>query len=213
MRLWTVQPIAVWEQVRAHGRALVDPLRVDPDGRVHPQYEWLVRQLKARTGFRAALPWWAYCERPDLRVIRHLRAHGTREVLIEFETPTAVAFPCWAWHVVFMSDYLPRNRTDHRAWCERLRRAGVGPDDDLPGPFQAEVETSWERLFDPGLSARVPYRDGFTFGANREDVVDVLEAAWVKGVREFVGTNRSLVRAAAASRPVRRPQSAQSPPP
>jgi hypothetical protein len=199
MRLWTVQPVAVWDQVRTLGRAFVDPVRADPDGWVHPQYEWLVRQLKARTAFRAPLPWWAYCERPDLRAIRHLRPHGSREVLIEFEAPAAVAFPSWAWNVVFVSDYLPLNRTHYRDWRARLKQAGVGPDDDLPVTFQAEVEASWERLFDPGLSARVPYRDGFTFGASREAVVEVIEAAWVKGVREFVGTNQFMVRASGAA--------------
>jgi hypothetical protein len=194
MRLWTVQPVAVWDQVRTLGRAFVDPVRADPDGWVHPQYEWLVRQLKARTAFRAPLPWWAYCERPDLRAIRHLRPHGSREVLIEFEAPSAVAFPSWAWNVVFMSDYLPLNRTHDRDWRARLKRAGVGPDDDLPESFRAEVEASWERLFDPGLSARVPYRDPFNLGANREAVVEVIEAERVTGVQEFVGTNRTMVR-------------------
>ena len=199
MRLWTVQPVAVWDRIRAHGRVFVDPLRVDPAGWVHPQYEWLVRQLKARTGFGGPLPWWAYCERPDLRAIRHLRPLGSREVLIEFQAPAAVAFPSWAWNVVFMSDYLPLNRTHARDWRERLKRAGVGPDDDLPEAFQAEVEASWGRLFDAALSARAPYRDGFTFGASREAVVEVIEAERVKDVREFVGTNRTTVRAPAGT--------------
>jgi hypothetical protein len=193
MRLWTVQPVAVWQQVQETGRVCVDPSRVNPEGWVHPQYAWLANQLRTRiAGSRGRLPWFAYCARPDLRGLRHTRPHGSREVLIEFEPPAAavVAFPCWAWNTVFIGDYLPRNRAEYRGWRDRLTRAGVDPDDELPRPFQAELEASWERLFDLTLPARVPYRDGFPFGATREAVVTVLEKDWVRSVREFVGTYR-----------------------
>jgi hypothetical protein len=190
VRLWTVQPVLVQETLATAGHLLVDPLRV-ADGWIHPQYAWLAGQLRSRiAGSHGRLPWWAYCERPDLRGLRHTRPAGSREVLIEFEPPTRafVTFPCWAWHEVFTGAYLARNGVDARAWRTRLRAAGVRPDEDLPEPFQTELEASWQRLFLPDLPAR-PWRRG-AIPAGREAVVEVLEHTWVRRVTEFVGTGR-----------------------
>src|SRR5262245_44478711 len=84
MRLWTVQPLAVWERLEANCRGIADPFRANPDGWAHPRYSWLAWQLRARiTGSRGHLPWWAYCAPPDLRWVRHSRPAGSREVRIE----------------------------------------------------------------------------------------------------------------------------------
>lgn len=204
MRLWTVQPLAVWERLRADGRAIVDPARLGPDGWVHPRYSWLAGQLRSRIATsRGRLPWWAYCERPDLRWVRHSRPHGSREVRIEFEPPNQafVAFPCWAWHEVFAGRYLALSGTEYRDWKSRLRRAGVPEEDDpLPEPFQRELEDSWLRLFRAGLPGRSWRRGDSARG--REAVALVLERAWVRDVTEFVGTGAWIAgRSARRGRP------------
>ena len=196
MRIWTVRPSAVWQQIRTLGRVFVDPARVAPDGWVHPQSAWLARQLRMRlTGSQGRLSWWAYCTRPDLRGIRHLCPNGSREVLIEFEPPpgAAVVFPSWAWNVVFMGTYLPLDRTDFRAWRARLKQAGVDPDDDEPKPFRTELVVSWERLFAAEL------RTGAIGTGSRSGQAAKWWRCWTqlgcRGVREFVGTNRAFARA------------------
>ena len=206
MRLWTVQPIAVWERLRAEGQVFVNPAHLGPDGWVHPRYSWLAGQLRFRIAdARGGLPWWAYCERPDLRWVRHSRPRGSREVRIEFEPPAGafVAFPCWAWHEVFAGRYLALSGPEYRHWKSRLRRAGVSEEDDpLPEPFQTELEVSWLRLFRSDLPARSWRRGDWPRG--REAVVEVLEQAWVRGVTEFVGTGAWMAgrfRVAAAQRP------------
>ena len=89
MPLWTVQPMAVWDGLRAAGVLRVYPAERHPAGWVHPQYTWLAGELRRRRlhGSRGGLPWFAYCARPDLRWVRHSRPAGSREVLLEPEPP------------------------------------------------------------------------------------------------------------------------------
>src|SRR5439155_209533 len=70
MRLWTVQPVAVWERLRSDGHVVVHPARLGADGWIHPQYSRL-----AGTSADADLPEplqaeleasWRRLFRPDL---------------------------------------------------------------------------------------------------------------------------------------------------
>jgi hypothetical protein len=202
MRLWTVQPAAVWDQLRRDGRVCVDPTRVNAKGWVHPQYAWLARQLRRRIrGSDGRLPWFAYCTNPDLRWVRHSRPFGSREVRIEIEPPegTFVAFPSWAWHAVVTRAYLARDAAEARTWSHRLTAAGLDDETDpLPRPFKAELEAGWQRLFDPALPARSWRRtDPFR---GREAVLPMLKLEWVKRVTAFVGANKPFAAAIARRR-------------
>jgi hypothetical protein len=192
MRLWTVQPAAVWQQLEADGQVWVDPGRVNGEAWIHPRYSWLVWQLRDRiTDSRGYLPWWAYCTRPDLRWVQHSRRLGSQEVLLEFDAPDGsfVAFPCWAWQEVYGGNFLALSGAEHRAWEERLKQAGVTEDDwPLPEPFQTELEASWRRLFSPDLPAR-SWRRGET-DRDREAVVEVIRIEQVRKVTAFVGTGK-----------------------
>ncbi|MBX7106740.1 MAG: DUF3841 domain-containing protein [Gemmataceae bacterium] len=205
MRLWTVHPVSVWEQVRDAGEVWVDPRQVNAEGWVHPQKQWLANRLPGRlAGATGQLPWFAYCSRPDLRWVRHTRPTGQVNVLIEFVPPPGHAFamPCWAWHDVFCSQYLAVSKAEQRDWNRRLR-AVLGRDYrdyelPLPAPFQEELEASWERLFLQVLTARS--RDGWT---NWEAVAVVIRAEWVRRTQEFVGAgawHRGIVAAPDSAR-------------
>ncbi|MGL4463245.1 MAG: hypothetical protein ACRC1K_13945, partial [Planctomycetia bacterium] len=145
MRLWTVQPVAVWEQIRNAAAAWVEPTLVNSDGWSPPAYSWLVWRMRGRIGDSCGRPpWFAYCERPDLRLIRHTRPKGVRQVLIEFEPPAGASldFPSWAWNDVYCGQYLSFTGAEDRAWRTRLR-ATVGIsfdrlDEAPPSPFQEE---------------------------------------------------------------------------
>lgn len=192
MRLWTVQPVAVWETLRSAGRIEVDRYRVHPDGWVYEQYRWIARQLRGRIpGSRGRLPWWAYCNRPDLRWVRHTHAIGSRHVRIELEAPEGsyLSFPTWAWHCVFCRDHLSLSREESRDWLHRLKAAGLYSPDRL----EEEVRTSWLRLFRPNLPDRSWNRKNPFRG--REAVLPVLKHEWVRKVAEFVGTNRLIAAA------------------
>jgi hypothetical protein len=193
MRLWTVQPVSVWEYLQSAGKIRVDLAKLNDEGWIHPQYSWLMWQLRQRIqDSRGGLPWFAYCARPDLRWVRHSRPLGSREVLIEVEPPEGmyVAFPSWAWHEVFCGQYLGLSGAEVRGWLSGLRRTtGLAFSDhegSLPEPWQAELEASWRRLFLPDLPAR-SWRQSDLDG-KREAVFEVLEFRWVRSVREFTGT-------------------------
>lgn len=154
MLLWTVQPNDVWHQIKSEGAAIVNPFRVNLQGWIHPQYAWLAIQLREHIHDASGnLPWFAYCERPDLRWVRHSRPKGSAEVLIEFEPPTEsfVSFPSWAWGEVFCSKYLSFTAAKARNWEQRVKEATghsyENLDDPLPAPFQHELEQSWRLLF------------------------------------------------------------------
>jgi hypothetical protein len=191
MRVWTVQPLAVWERLQHDGTVLVDEAAV---GYVPEAYGWLARQLRERVpAYPGTLPWWVYREKPDLRWVRHRRPAGQREVRIELEPEAAsfVSFPVWAWNTVYCRNYLAFTRKEHDGWIETMRRAI--PDEDtwpLPEPWQAQLEMSWERLFDADLPA-LPWDPG-AFGArgSREGVLGQLRLEEVRGVTHFVGCGK-----------------------
>jgi hypothetical protein len=191
VRVWTVQPLAVWEQVEQLGVAAVDPNRMS-DGYVPLEYRWLVTQLRQRLpGYAGDLPWWAYCARPDLRWVRHRWPRNQREVRMEVLLPAEEVFvmPCWAWETVFFGKFLSFDNKERLDWERRLREAV--PDEDLwplPEPWQAEVEASWERLFDPALPQSSDHEFHGRLGATREAVFGLLRRPTVCRVTHFVGT-------------------------
>jgi hypothetical protein len=197
MPLWTVQPLAVWAQVQRDGAAWVDPSRVNRHGWLPPPYSWLSWQLRGRIdGSLGRFPWFAYCSRPDLRWVRHTRPWGETQVSMESEPPPGqwVAFPCWAWHEVFTGQYLALTAADARDWARRVRDAvGVAFGEYeglLPEPLESELEASWRRLFSPALPAR-SWRRGDR-RVDREAVVEVIRAPWVRRMHVFAGTGTSL---------------------
>lgn len=200
MRLWTVHPTPVWDELRTNGVVHVDPFRVNAEGWIHPQYAWLSFQLRHRINIpRGRLPWFAYCERPDLRSMRHFRPKDSQEVLIEFE-PAAqsfVAFPVWAWSEVFCGQYLSFTRAQAVDWQNQVKRDTGRSFDDyegrLPQPLHRKLEKSWTRLFSADLPQR-SWRRGERSRA-REAVVAQLLIEWVHCVKHFVGTNQALKQA------------------
>lgn len=195
-RLWTIQPVEVWFHLQSEGVAHVDPLKSVCGGWANPQYVWLSSQFCSRLARPTSkLLWWAYCERPDLRLHRHCRPGGSEQVLIELAplAGTAMSFPCWAWGEVFFNKYLSVSARDEARWRARVFRECGRPLEDLDGPLPHTLELalrrSWERLFSPALPARC-WRRGWT-SRRREAVLDELRLEWVVGVRHFRGSRRS----------------------
>jgi hypothetical protein len=197
MRLWTVQPAIVWEQLQRHGRLRVDEARLGSGGYVPGAYRWLREQLTRRLpGYPAGLPRWAYCAKPDLRWVRHYRPAGQREVRLELEPApgTFLTFPCWAWNEVYGGNYRALGRDERDAWMRAMREAV--PDEDLwplPEPWRTELEASWQRLFNPALPSRAwdeecPFFN--TRSGSREGVLGLLRLEEVRAVTPFVGAGR-----------------------
>jgi hypothetical protein len=194
MRLWTVQPLTVWEQIQQHGEVHVDEARMHTPSFVPPAYRWLVRQLEQRlTGYPGTCPWWTYCEKPDLRWVRHTRPAGEQHVRIELEPAfgTFLAFPRWAWDRIYCRQYLSFTRSEHDEWTAAMRRAV--PDEDawpLPEPWGGQLEASWLRLFDRDLPPRSWHQGGGDGSDSQEAVLGTLRLTEVREVKHFVGCSK-----------------------
>ncbi len=155
MRLWTIHSETVLKGLRSAGVMQVCPSYYH-EHYVPWQYEWLAARLTERVaGYRGALPWWLYCEKPDLRWARHHRPGGEHQVLIEVETCPSAVFPCWAWDVVHSGKYLAADPAEQTSWQKRMA-AAVDDEDQwpLPDPWRTELEASWKTgLFDPEADA------------------------------------------------------------
>lgn len=190
IRIWTVQPAEVWAQLSREGVCWVDPERAAGAAEV-PAYRWLQAQLKRRIkGYQAEFPWWGYCEKPDLRWVRHRRPAGQWDVRIELElsVDAACVFPSWAWHTVYCQKFLTGNQAEYAAWESALRTAV--PDEDawpLPSPWMEELEASWESLFSPDLPSSA-WDPDCSVGSGREGVFACLRLEEVRGVTPCVGS-------------------------
>lgn len=194
MLVWSVQPLVVWERLQELTVLTVDPAYYH-EGYVPWQYEWMAQQMHQRIpGNRGGLPWWSYCEKPDLRWVRHRRPGGQPQVRIELTVNASLSFPRWAWNVVHAGQFLSFALREQRAWTAALRRAV--PDVDLwplPEPWQSELEISWRQLFQPGLPS-YGWKDVENDStACHEAVFEELRMVDVQSVAHFVGNSRRSV--------------------
>jgi hypothetical protein len=193
MRVWTIQPLGVWRSLCRQGSLQVSPDALKYGGYIPPAYEWLQSQLAKRLScYTGHLPWWVYCQKPDLRRHRHALRSGVVGVRLELEVSEAslLTFPSWAWHQVFCEDYLALTREEYDQWMAGLRRAC--PDEDVwppPEPWRSQVEASWERLFSaelPSLSWNWDYE--WARKPSTEGVLETIRLDDVRRVRHFSGT-------------------------
>lgn len=172
--LYSFQPRAFWDHLVSHGASWpVTPgiftLAADArdDGRWPYAYEWMVSRMLARgirndTGLARPYPiwtwfWWAGChmKKPNLSykgpwddrgkdgcVFLHLRVPREDVLISNYDT----------FHTVINHHYLATSEEEDAAFDARLIEAGHDPRESLmalpQGDLRAELEHSWERIFD-----------------------------------------------------------------
>jgi hypothetical protein len=178
LHLWTIQQYEAWGVLRDSGVLRADGRRIWRDFR--PAYRWLIGQMHLRLGSPAArYPVWAWhSPKPDLRHGGHLPP-GSQGVRIEFVIPTArvLLFDYDAWHAVLNGWYLSLTEAEDGRWEEKLRRRSANRK-RLPSDLQAEMEASWERVFD------LPALDESGWVGSVRYVQAVLEEIRLEEVRE-----------------------------
>ena len=189
MRVWTVQPLVVWERLQEMGTLYVDQDCFPYGGYVPWQYQWVACRLQERLpSGNGGLPWWAYCQKPDLRWVRHHRPLDQPQVRIELELEAVLTFPGWAWDVIYSGQFLAFTKREQELWETAMRQSV--PDEDLwplPQPWRDELEASWLQLFAPDLPTH-----GWTDMANEalpynEAVFETLCLRDIRCVTHFVG--------------------------
>ncbi len=158
MRIWTIQPILVWERLLQNKRLVVDKRAVDRD-HVDP-YRWMADQMRLRMKAvrNQGFPWWGWCRwngtkrvRPDLRADRFCYPRGERHVRIELELADhkVLLHDYEAWHAVLNDYFLSFSEAEDEDFERRLACANIPDQDKMQRePFRSEILRSWERIFD-----------------------------------------------------------------
>lgn len=171
MILWTVQDIAVWEQLEKTGlytvpaELIVFPKR-DDDACNHMNYayRWLANQMSKLVGpppEGVEYPIWAWYKRqgrhdgkPDMRQYHH--AKGGQCVRMKLDVPDweVLLSDFDDWHHALNYWYLSQDEADDSEFNEWIASLGVGFRDignwnlrsSELSQVRAKVESSWERI-------------------------------------------------------------------
>ena len=157
MRLWTIQPIEVWEELNKKGYFICNPIKADyisdKEWNFKEAYDWLVGQMEYRIGRRpngVSYPIWAWHTRdwqhkkPDLRNIG-LGNKGEKSVCIEVEVPDnqVVLTDFDVWHFVLNKWYFDDSYSEEE-W-EKLHAKYDRLDRDVKEKVKIQ---SWQKVFD-----------------------------------------------------------------
>lgn len=158
VRLWTIQPRAVWERLRRDRTLWVDPTDPAFSHDFREDYDWMRGQMRRRLpGYGGHYPWWAYDYKLDLRSFRHRRGQGQWVRLALALPPERVLLSAYgAWHFVLNRWHLPHAADDagyereSAAWDAELAAHKLDPyaTQPLPEPWHSRMVASWERIFD-----------------------------------------------------------------
>lgn len=156
MRLWTIQPVSVYEQFVRDGVYTPDPAKMDEYW--FPAYDWLCKHLESKIPrpSHCSYPVWAWQrissqdgKKPDLR-LNCWSTRGDKMVLLELDIPESeILSSCFhCWHSVLNNfwldpelfinpDYNEETYDKNAAWFKSLSQEEQ----------QREKEKSWLEIF------------------------------------------------------------------
>ena len=157
MRLWSIHPISVWEEIQTKGYYRCDPnkaeLIYDDDVSLKAQYLWLVDKMKARVGDPpddVQYPVWAWYiydgvhKKPDLRRSGY-EEPGTQCVCMEVEIPDnkVLLSDFDGWHFVLGNWYYMQGGSEEE-FDHIMARLDQLPKDEK----NEHIRKSWDKIFD-----------------------------------------------------------------
>lgn len=161
MRLWTIQPLAVWQILERDGVFHTDPAQSSFKDDYPEGCDWIVRRLRRHAGPESegcVLPIWAWYQwrgvaraKPDLRAIRYELEGDWVRLEVEVENDHVLLSDFHVWHYCMSYWYLPSSGRDDRRFNKELRLRGLNYHRTKPLPdavYYARIEQSWERVFD-----------------------------------------------------------------
>jgi hypothetical protein len=154
VRVWSIQNAGCWDLFQNQGFLRADARRIPRNFR--PAYQWLIAQMHQRIpGYSGGAPvWFWHSPKPDLRKRGHLPS-GVQGVRIELELPfeRVLLLDFEAWHCVLNRWHLSRSWRESREWDRKTK--DFGPNwNPLPPPLGAELQSTWQRVFDFDLLKR-----------------------------------------------------------
>lgn len=190
MRLWTIQPIEVYEQLKINGVFHADPKRSDllAFSGFQRAYEWLVNQMETIVGPKPGdvkSPIWAWHtwdwnhRKPDLRRSEFNMFYGDMVCMeLEISDDRVLLSDEEYWHHVLSDTYISSELTEDEYDEESVWY------DQLPNHEQEQLKReSWKKIFDV-----VPFDNGwFWKGRYVQATFWELKLDQVMDVRHFKG--------------------------
>lgn len=157
IRLWTIQPVEVYEELTKTGRFICNPALSDniAEPMFDDAYKWLDKQMEKRVGSKpkgVTYPIWAWHtfnwkhKKPDLRMSGYAN-RGEKLVAIEIEIPDreVLLTDFDSWGFVLNKWFLSSGNTEEE--CDKDEEEYKA----LPKNKQKKaLEKSWENIFDLG---------------------------------------------------------------
>lgn len=159
MRLWTIQPMSVYNLIISEGNYICDDKKSYclKDSRYRIAYDWLVGKMKEIIGpapEQVTYPVWAYLEKPNLE--KYVNTITTEiQVCIEFEIdPKDVVFTrhdCWSICALNFGPYIIADSDEE--FDEKYDAIEA-----LPWPEQEKaIYDSWDNIIVPFEKVNKPY--------------------------------------------------------
>ena len=191
MRLWTIQPVEVLEEINRLGYYVCNPKKAmyisDKEVNFKSSYDWLIIEMEKRIGKRpngVSYPVWAWHTRdwqykkPDLRQAGY-DTPGTKCVCIELEVPDneVVLSDYDVWHFI-LNDWYFDNSMNEEEWDSKHKYYDrLSPEKKLEKKLK-----SWQGVFNI-----TPYEsDWFCRGRYIQATFWVLKSSYIKKVQYFV---------------------------
>lgn len=151
MKLWTIQPIQIWDLLQQQGYYHGDKKYIKEEFFLR-SYDWIKQQLAKKTGvMKDYYPVWVWAKKPDLRTGGHL-PKGTKGVRLELEIDeNKVLFSDFKlWHFVLNYWYIPNTMEEGDKFDLELEKIGLMPNRKISFPefLHNKIENSWQKIFD-----------------------------------------------------------------
>jgi hypothetical protein len=155
MRVWTIQPRAVWDELQGSGELAADPSRGHHSDLFAAAYAWMQNQMRMRVPRYDSGPlWWGWAEKPDLRRERHVFLTGDWVRLeLRLADDELLTSNRSAWDCVWEDEYCPVDAEDDREFRQRYGNGERVLGAEQPEAVQELIRHSWTRIFEPDLDA------------------------------------------------------------
>jgi hypothetical protein len=172
--IWSIQSAAAYERLQTKRSLIGDWRRVCKEFK--QSYKWMCEQMEDR-GIRlnGRPPIWAWADKPDLRTLGRW-GKGEKLVRLELEVlqVNLLSSNFAAWHCILNDHYLTSN--DDESNKEFPEDGGES------GYTRAEIELSWQRVFDLDFCAGQA-----GYGGPVQVTLPSIELSQVKRVKKFTG--------------------------
>lgn len=182
MRVWTLQPLTVYEQLKENKTLIARPELGSGDD-LAEAYAWMRRQMAARVPrYQGGPVWWAYSLKPDLRRERH-RMMPEPFVCLELELAEEeiLISDFGVWDAVLNDWFYSQSADETEAWDQRWEQCKLRKDEPALAALRTEKEASWESLFPSASIVTSSKEDDWQVTFEHLRLVDV------RGVRHFRG--------------------------